>query len=105
MERASERRTWGPAGGFSSSLSEESLLSELSSGFTAPGSVVGVGLAWLGGTAVGLAALFLAGAAAAGGLFTGVALTCAAFTAGFAWEREEQEKQVTSYRFGGEETG
>lgn len=85
----------------------------MSSGFAAPGTVADPGLARFGGTAAGLAALFLAGTAVAGALFTGVALTlftgveltCAALTAGFAWEREEQENQVTPYMFGGEENG
>lgn len=58
----------------------------MSSGFAAPGTVVDVGLAWFGATAVCLTAFFLKDTGAAGALFTGVALTGTVFTAGFAWE-------------------
>lgn len=86
-----DRRTWGKDEGASSSLSDESLLSEVSSGFAGPGTVVGVGLAWFGASAVCLTAFFLRGPAAAGSLFTGDALTCAVFTAGFAWGQGKQK--------------
>lgn len=90
-DRVSDRRTWVTDGGSSSSLSDESLLSDVSSGFAAPGTVVDVGLAWFGTTAVCLTAFFLTDTGAAGALFTGAALTCTVFTGGFAWEQEEQK--------------
>lgn len=90
-DRISDRRTWVTDGGSSSSLSDESLLSDVSSGFAAPGTVVDVGLAWFGASAVCLTAFFLRDTGAAGALFTGAALTCAVFTAGFAWKQGEQK--------------
>ena len=85
------RRTWVTGAG-SSSLSDESLLSDVSSGFAAPGTVVDAGLVWFGAGAVCLTAFFLRDTGAAGALFTGAALTCAVFTAGFAWEQWKQKR-------------
>lgn len=80
-DRVSDRHTWVTDGGSSSSLSDDSLLSDVSLGF---GTVVGEGLAWLGVSVVCFTVFFLRDTGAAGALFTGVALTCAVFTAGFA---------------------
>lgn len=90
-DRVSDRRTWVTDGGSSSSLSDESLVSDVSSGFAAPGTVVDVGLAWFGAGATCLTAFFLRDTGAAGAVFTGAALTCTVFAAGFAWEHGEQK--------------
>lgn len=76
---------WVTDGSSSSSLSDESLLSDVSLGFVAPGTVVAAGLAWVGVTAVCLTAFLLRGTGVTGALFTGAALTGTVFTAAFAW--------------------
>ena len=101
-DRLSDRRTWVTDGGSSSSLSDESLLSDVSSGFTAPGTVVDAGLAWFGVSAVCFTAFFLRDTGAAGALFTGAALTCTVFTAGFACEQGEQKGTGESGNISGE---
>lgn len=90
--RISETRTWVTNGCSSSSLSDEPLLSEVSSGCAAPGTAVDAGLAWFAATAVCFTAFFLRDTEAAGALFTGAALDCTVFTAGLAWEEREQKR-------------
>lgn len=73
----------------------------MSSGFAVPGTVAGAGLAWFGVSAICLTVFFLRDAGAAGALFTGVALTCAVFTAGFAWGQGgngNRRNQITSWK-------
>lgn len=89
-EGISETRTWVTDGRSSSSLSDELLLSDVSSGCAAPGTVVDAGLAWLAASAVCFTAFFLRDTGAGGALFTGAALDCTVFTAGLAWEWGEQ---------------
>lgn len=86
----SETRTWVTNGCSSSSLSDELLLSDVSSGCAAPGTVVDAGLAWLAASAVCFTA-FLRDTGAAGALFTGAALDCTVFTAGLACKQGEQK--------------
>lgn len=76
----------------------------MSSGFAAPGTVVAKGLAWFGASAVCLTVFFLRDTGAAGALFTGAALPCTVFTAGFAWEQGEQKGRGESGNIS-EETG
>lgn len=89
--RISETRTWVTNGCSSSSLSDELLLSDVSSGCAAPGAAVDAGLAWLAASAVCFTAFFLRDTGVAGALFTGAALDCTVFTAGLAWEEREQK--------------
>lgn len=89
-EGISETRTWVTDGRSSSSLSDELLLSDVSSGWAVPGTVVDAGLAWLAASAVCFTAFFLRDTGAGGALFTGAALDCTVFTAGLAWEWGEQ---------------
>lgn len=90
--RISETGSWLTSGRFSSSLSEELLLSVVSLGCAALGAAVDAGLAWLAATAVCFTAFFFRDTeAAAGALFTGAALDRTVFTAGLAWEKGEQK--------------
>lgn len=91
----SDRCTWVTDGGSSFSLSDESLLSEVSSGFAATGTVTEPCLVWFSVTALFFTVLFLVDTEVAGALFTGVELTCTALTAGFAWEQEEEQENLT----------
>lgn len=89
--RISKTHTWVTNGRSSSSLSEELLLSDVSLGCAAPGTVVDAGLAWLVASAVCFPAFFFRDTEVTGALFTGAALDCTFFTAGLAWEQGEQK--------------